>query len=169
MSRIRIALPALLLLFGATAASAQLVPGAPTTDWERARADYTTNTLRDYNALITGWGTALGEGDARSAAAHYTDAAVLLFGSTQAVKGRAAIRDYFVEVAGQLVEIRTGLTDFAASDHLAYATGPAIYTYRDANTRATHTVLGNHVTVLFREGRRWRIRSQVLSFEDPAG
>lgn len=166
MLRKSLILSAILVLCAVGTADAQLVPGAPVTDWDRARADFTITVLREYNTVINNWRENLGAGDAAGAAAHYTEGGILLVSGAEVVQGRTAIEGFLETMTGRLVEIRTGLTDFVASDQLAYATGPTLYTYRDGTSGTVRSVTGNHLTVLVREGRRWRIRSQVLKFED---
>jgi ketosteroid isomerase-like protein len=148
-----------------TTGHAQVVPGAPPTDWSVAQNEYRLNVLRDYSALIGSWHSALSGGDLAVAAATYTDRAQLLVSGHQAVQGRDSIAAFLTEFTRPLADIRTGLTDFLASDRLAYATGPMILSLRAPGSGAVRTVTGQHVTVLLREGRRWRIRSQVLKYE----
>lgn len=157
---------ALLLAVPATA-RAQHVPGAPSTDWERARRDYTASVLRDYNTVMNEWRQTLDNGDVSRALTFYSAGALVLMPGVDAVQGHDSIRSFLQRTVPNIIEIRMGLTDFVASDHLAYATGPLMYTYRTAATGPVHTVIGNHVTVIVREGRRWRIRSQVLQYEEP--
>lgn len=156
----------LMVAAGAGTASAQVVPGAPAVDWERSRAEYTHAMLGDYNELITEWREAIEAGESRRSAEHYTEGAVLIIGGQSPVQGRDSIRTYLEGIHATLVDIRTGLVDFVASDNLAFASGPVLYRYRDASG-AIHSLTGNHVTVVTRQGRRWRIRSQVLNYVDP--
>jgi ketosteroid isomerase-like protein len=158
----------LLIVPVATPAQAQQVPGAPSTDWERARADYNTRILREYTAFINQWRETLNGGDVDRALALYSDNAMVLVAGNGAVQGRDSIRAFLSGTMPRIVEILTGLNDFAASENLAYAAGPLLYTYRTGESGLVHTVSGHHVTVLVREGRRWRIRSQVLRYEEPA-
>ena len=148
--------------------AAQLVPGAPPMDWSEAQKEYRLNTLREYNTLIGGWHAALNAGNAVLAAAVYGDSAQLLLSGRDLVRGRDAIAALLGSFVPELEEIRTGVSDFLASDRLAYASGPMILQLRDAGSSAARSVRGQHVTVLVREGRRWRIHSQVLEFE-PGG
>lgn len=154
---------AALLSVAPSSMHAQLVPGAPATDWNRARTEYSLAVLRDYNALMEDWREALRDGTAAGSAEYYADEARLLVGESEPVQGRDAIRSYFERIGPSLLELRTGLTDFVASDHLAYATGPVLYRYRD-EAGATRTAVGTHVTVIARDNRRWRIRMQVLNY-----
>jgi len=166
--RLALAIAALCLSTLSVAGSAQLVPGAPPTDWSTAQNEYRLTVLREYHVLISGWYSALNDGDAAVAAASYTDSALLLVSGHDAVQGRDSIAAFLGEFTRGVQEIRTGLTDFLASDRLAYATGPMIFTVRTAGSGAARSITGQHVTVLVREGRRWRIHSQVLKYE-PAG
>jgi uncharacterized protein (TIGR02246 family) len=160
-------LGALLVTATAVPAHAQHVPGAPSIDWDRARNDYTASVLRDYNSVIAEWRETLDNGDVGRALSYYSDGAMILVPGSAAIQGRDSIRAFLQGFAPNVLEIRTGLTDFVASDYLAYATGPLMYTYRTGEAGPIHTVVGNHVTILVREGRRWRIRSQVLKYEEP--
>lgn len=158
-------LAAALLLLLAPAAQAQHVPGAPVTDWERARRDYTIAVLRDYNAVMSDWREILTEGDGNKAADFYADGAILMIPGEDPVQGRDSIRAWLRRAAPDIVDIRVALSDFVASDNLAFATGPMIYTFRETGSVAQRTISGQHVTILVRENRRWRIRSQVLRYE----
>ena len=92
---------------------------------------------------------------------------MLIVGGRPPVQGRDSIRSYLDGINATLVDIRTGLLDFVASDNLAFASGPVLYRYRD-EAGAIQSLTGSHVTVVTREGRRWRIRTQVLNYVDPA-
>jgi ketosteroid isomerase-like protein len=143
---------------------AQVPPGAPATDWDRIRAEYSVSVLREYNSLINDWRAHFEDGSAPRSADYYSEAAWFFVDGVPPMQGRDSIRNYLESIKGELVEIRTGLADFVASDNLAYATGPLLYRYRE-ESGAVRSIVGHHVTVLTREGRRWRIRSQVLSWE----
>ena len=143
---------------------AQLVPGAPATDWDRARNEYSLSVLRQYNELINEWREKFEKGEASKAADYYSEQGRLILAGQPPLQGRDSIGGYFDSIDDNLVEIRTGLTDFVASDNVAYATGPIVYRFRD-EAGATRTKVGTHVTVLARENRRWRIRTQVISYE----
>ena len=54
------------------------------------------------------------------------------------------------------------VSDFVASDRLAYALGPFYWEVRESAGAPSRVVTGTHVTILVREGRRWKIRSQIL-------
>jgi ketosteroid isomerase-like protein len=153
-----------LLLF-APPAQAQHVPGAPVTDWERARRDYTVAVMRDYNAVMSDWREVLSNGDGSRAADLYANGAILMIPGEEPVQGRDSIRAWLGRAALDIVDIRLALSDFVASDQLAFATGPMIYTFRESGSVTQRTISGQHVTILVRENRRWRIRSQVLRYD----
>jgi ketosteroid isomerase-like protein len=160
---------AALLLLAAAEGSAQHVPGAPVTDWDRTRREYTIAVLRDYNSVMSEWRERLSGGEAAKAADYYADGAVLMVSGEAPVQGRDSIRAWLVRTAPNFVDLRTALSDFVASDNLAFATGPVAYTFRESGSVAQKTIAGHHVTVLVRENRRWRIRSQVLKYDqEPA-
>lgn len=153
------------LLIAAPATTyAQLVPGAPTTDWDRARNEYSLSVLKQYNELINEWREKFERGEAQKAAEHYSEQGRLILAGQPPLQGRDSIGAYFDRIDESMVEIRTGLTDFVASDNVAYAMGPVVYRFRD-ESGATRSKVGTHVTVLARENRRWRIRTQILSYE----
>lgn len=163
----RTLIPVTFVVFGlAGTASAQIVPGAPAIDWDRSRAEYTQEMLGEYNELITKWRENFEVGRAPKSADHYAEGALLIINGQAPVQGRDSIRSYFDGIDETVVEIRTGLLDFVASDNLAFASGPLVYRFRD-ETGAIRSHTGHHVTIVTREGRRWRIRTQVLNYADP--
>lgn len=153
---------AALLLPGAT--SAQLVPGAPNTDWEREHNEFTLGVLKEFNGILTQWREALNGGRGDVAAAQYAPGAQLLVSGRTALLGRDSIAAFLKEFAATLVEIRVAPAEFHASDKLAYSAGPLILARRDSAGGPVRSYNGRHVTVLQRDGRRWRILSQVLHF-----
>lgn len=156
---------AILLFLAASETSGQRVPGAPVTDWDQTRREYTIAVMRDYDMVMTEWRETLSRGEVSKAADLYAAGAVLMVSGEAPVQGRDSIRAWLTRTAPSVVEIRTSLSDFVASDNLAYATGPVACTLRQEGSLAERTITGHHVTVLVRENRRWKIRSQVLKYE----
>lgn len=151
---------------------AQLVPGAPKTDWDRAHSEFTLDVLRQYNALMGDWRDRLHEGNASKAALHYSATAQVLVTGHGPIQGRDSIAVWLGEFASTLIEVRMSVSDFVASDRLAFAAGALLFSARaDSAATAVRPFTGRHVTVLLREGRNWRIHSQVLHFTptEPAG
>lgn len=141
---------------------AQIVPGAPTPDWERQRHEYTADVLRAYDRLITEWRIAWDNGDVAAASDLYLDDAILFVGDTVPMQGRANIAKLLGRLIPVTIELRTGLSDFVASERLAYALGPFYWEVQESGTAASRIITGTIVTILVRDGRRWRIRSQIL-------
>jgi ketosteroid isomerase-like protein len=152
----------LLTTLAPVAAPAQVIPGAPRTDWERERHEYTAEVLRAYNEVIANWREVWLRGDANATADHYSARAILLIGDSLPLEGRPAIQQYLQRVVPRTIEIRTGLSDFVASERLAYAMGPFYFVVREADGGTQDVLTGTAVTILVREGRNWRIRSQIL-------
>jgi ketosteroid isomerase-like protein len=140
----------------------QIVPGAPTTDWNRERQEFTADALRGYDRMISEWRTAWQKGDAAAVTEFYLDDALLFVGDTTPLQGKANFAQQLQRMVSLTVELRTGLSDFVASDRLAYALGPFYWETKDSAGSASRVVTGTHVTILVREGRRWKIRSQIL-------
>ncbi len=142
-------------------AMAQHVPGAPTIDWEREQQEYRLDVLRSYNQVMKEWREAWERGDAQAALRFYADGAYLFVSDQDLIEGRESIHRYLQTTLPNVIEIRTGLSDFVASDRLAYALGPFWFQYRD-NSNGVRSVSGTFVAVLVRQGRQWKIRSQVF-------
>jgi ketosteroid isomerase-like protein len=155
-------------LTAASAASAQVAPGAPAIDWDRERSEYSVEVLRSYNDLVRNWRSAWEKRDARAAAEFYSDGAYLMMADSALIQGKEAIQAYLGGKLPEIVEIRTGLSDFVASERLAYALGPFFYQYRRGGDGILQDVSGTIITVLVREGRRWKIRSQLFRIDTPA-
>lgn len=148
-------------------AHAQIVPGAPTTDWEREGHEYRAEILKAYNELIDDWRAAWERGDAKATTDFYSERGLLIVGDSASLEGRTAIKRYLEDVAPRTLEIRIGLRDFVTSERLAYARGTFYLELRVPAGMNKHVLTGTAVTVLVREGRRWRIRSQIFSLEPP--
>lgn len=140
--------------------SAQIVPGAPQPDWDRARHEYTAEVLRSYNDVMGKWRSAWLEGDVAGVMELYAEGAILMVDDSVPREGHAAIERYVRNILPRTRELRTGLSDFVASERLAYSLGP-IY-IEIAEDTAVQAYSGSAVTILVRDGRRWKIRSQIL-------
>jgi len=156
---------AVLFLMMTKAGYAQKVPGGSPTDWTREREEYTVDVLRAYNQLMTEWRNAWEHGDAKTVSSFYTDGAILFLPESEPIQGKELIGAFF-EKSLPPVEIRTGLSDFVASDRLVYALGPYWSQIRDSSGQV-RAVTGTCVTILVREGKRWKIRSQIFRLPTP--
>ncbi len=148
-------------------AQAQMIPGASDTDWNRERQLFTAEVLREFNAAMAEWRGAWQRGDARTVASFYSEGAYLVGVDGKLLRGRQAIEESLKAKLPKASEIRTGLSDFIASDRLAYAIGPFWYQYQSPD-QATETVTGTYVTVLVPERNSWKIRSQTFQREPSA-
>jgi ketosteroid isomerase-like protein len=157
---------AVFLLITAGAAAGQTVPGAPPVDWDKNRQEYSLSVLKEYNIFMDDWRALLGKSNAAELSQRYDEGAFLLVSGHDVVQGRDSIHALLRRVMPGIVELQLGLSDFVASDRLAYASGPLIYRFSDSANGSVRAVHGNHVTVLVRDGKRWRIRSQVLKYEN---
>jgi ketosteroid isomerase-like protein len=157
-------LPLILFLTVPTrAVHAQIVPGAPTTDWNRQRQEFTAEVLKAYDRTMKEWRDAWHKGDIKAVADFYLDDALLFVGDTVPLQGKDNVLKQLQRMVPNTVEMRTGLSDFVASDRLAYALGPFYWETREsAGATATRVVTGTVVTIMVRDGRRWKIRSQIL-------
>jgi ketosteroid isomerase-like protein len=140
---------------------AQIVPGAPPVDWQRERQEFTADVLRAYDRLITEWRAAWHKGDVKAVADFYQDDALFFVGDTVPLLGKANVEKQLQRMVPLTIELRTGLSDFVASDRLAYALGPFYWELKES-AGTTRVVTGTVVTILVRDGRRWKIRSQIL-------
>lgn len=141
---------------------AQVVPGAPVTDWHRERQEFTADVLRAYDRMITEWRQAWQKGDVAAVSQFYLDDALLFVGDSLPLHGKTKFTPQLERMVPLTVELRTGLSDFVASDRLAYALGPFYWEVRESAGATSRVITGTHVTILVREGRRWKIRSQIL-------
>lgn len=156
----------LLLCFSWSGASAQVVPGQGSLDWNRERAGYTADLLRDYNSLMSDWREAWQEGDTSSLAALYSEGAYFFTPDQQVIQGKQAIQRHHATGA-PVLDVRTGVSDFVASARLAYAVGP--FWYQQEVAGEVRTISGTYITVMAREAGRWKIRSQVFTPQQDTG
>ena len=149
----------------ASPTAAQVGRGAPNINWDRDRNEYSAEVLKAYNDVMQSWRDAWQGEDAKAMADLYTDAAYLILPDAELIQGRDSIRSALSNALPGLVEVRTGLTEFMASDRTAYALGPFWYRIRVGEN--ARTLIGTHVTILIREGRTWKIRTQIFTSAPP--
>lgn len=155
----------LALLLGMPAlAEGQMLPGAERTDWERQAQQYSAESLKEFNAMMARWRAAWVQGNLKAATDLYAEGAYLMLPDTDLLEGRARIQEALSTRLPRVEEVRTGLTDFMTSDRLAYAVGPFFFQMRD-ESGATQTLSGTFMAVAVRDGRGWKIRSQVMRLE----
>jgi ketosteroid isomerase-like protein len=163
VARCSLALVLLLPAFPA-ALGAQVLPIPRQTDWEQERQRYLGEALREFNRMLNDWRAAAEADDARAASRFYTSAATLHFQEGAPAEGRAAIERKLQEVLPTIGGLRTGVSDFSASSNLAFAVGRFWYDEAGSDGIATG-VTGTYMVVAERQGRDWRIRSQMFKPE----
>lgn len=145
---------------------AQVLPIPPAPDRQREMQQYNIEVLKHYNSVMSSWRNAWKEQDARALARLYTDDAVLLPADREPVQGRGAIEAHFRESLDGTRDIQTGVADFSSSATLAVASG-RYWQEVESEDGGVRRVSGTYMAVLRRDGRSWRIRSQLFR-PDPA-
>ncbi len=143
-------------------------PGAPGSDGysaAAARAEFYADVLEHTNEVLSKWRQAWAEDDLDAVLELYTEDALFIFTNDAPVQGREAIREKLVTLLEQTGEVQAAFTDFDASGRMGLISGLLTFQMRDA--RRSRTVGGLHMTVLIRQGRDWRIRSQLFRLDDP--
>lgn len=155
-------LAALALACAAGTARAQTLPGVEDVDFNAQTRDYNVAILREYQKVMDQWRQAWERKDARGLASIYTPAAYVVFEDGNPVQGSGAIQALFQSRLADKGSVRTGVTDFVASDRLAYAIGSYVYEEKEADG-TLREVTGTFVSVLVRDRDHWKLRSQVLT------
>ncbi len=140
------------------------VPTAPNLQQEMQR--YSAEVLKHYNSLLTNWRNAWRAQDAHALARLYTEDAILLPPDSEPLQGRQAIQAHFQEILDATRDIQIGVADFSSSSTLAAASGRYWQEVAGAAGEVSR-ISGTYMTVLRRDGRSWRIRSQLFR-PDPA-
>lgn len=143
-------------------------PGAPGGDGysaAAARAEFYADVLEHTNEVLAKWRRAWAEDDLDAVLELYTEDALFIFTNDAPVQGREAIREKLVTLLERTGEVQAAFTDFDASGRMGLISGLLTFQMRDA--RRSRTVGGLHMTVLIRQGRDWRIRSQLFRLDEP--
>lgn len=156
-----------IVAFGLIAPSmlrAQVLP-VQTQDVQREMREYTAEVLKEYHGLMNEWSAAWERRDARALAQRYTDDAILYMDGEEPVQTRRAIEEHFRRVLSTSGQARLGVVDFVVSGSLAFGSGR--YTYEGSSAEGALPIeSGTYTVLLRREGRRWRIRSQLFRAEE---
>lgn len=142
-------------------------PGAPGGDGysaAAARAEFYADVLEHTNEVLAKWRRAWAEDDLDAVLELYTEDALFIFTNDAPVQGREAIREKLVTLLERTGEVQAAFTDFDASGRMGLISGLLTFQMRDA--RSSRTVGGLHMTVLIRQGRDWRIRSQLFRLDE---
>jgi ketosteroid isomerase-like protein len=136
-------------------------PFTPPLDWQSEAREYRSAVVRAYVALLEDVRNAWLSADAAQSASHYTEDATLLVDDVGLLQGKGSIEAYLQESLTDLLELRTGLTDFVTSDRMAYGIGP-FWLRRRAEDGTVREVAGTYALVAYRVGRTWKIRSHII-------
>jgi hypothetical protein len=144
----------------ATVAHAQLIPGGRTVDVDLQRAQFNSVMLKTIRATIDVWqlGWPIAGGRNRIVE-QYSEAATLVQPGGALISGTDAIRAVTDSLRARVRSATVAFTDFEASEGIAYIYGPLTL---DPRVPTLAAVNGQHLTVLKRESKGFRIRSQLL-------
>lgn len=167
MRYVRLPLPLLLaLLVPATAAAQSGVPGGSDPNASRALRDrYYTYVMEHANRVNARWRSAWAADEVADLAELYTEDALLVPPNATPVYGREAIGHYLERLLPRTRDVHISLVDFDASEGMAYLSGRCHFEVEWA-LGASRTVEGRYVTILRRDGRTWRIRAHVFTFDE---
>lgn len=157
-------LPLALLLssIAATDVGAQVVPGMRGADMQQELQEFTHRMMQEVQRELRSWSDDWARGNPERVASYYANDGLLLLGGTALARGRHEVESLLGEVLGENGAIQVATDDFTVSGDMAYAFGR--YWFRGARLEtATMPATGNFLMVLRRRGRRWEIRSQVLT------
>lgn len=143
-------------------------PGAPGGDGysaAAARAEFYADVLEHTNEVLSKWRQAWADDDLDAVLELYTEDALFIFTNDAPVQGREAIREKLVTLLETTGEVQAAFTDFDASGRMGLISGLLTFQMQDA--RRSRTVGGLHMTVLIRQGRDWKIRSQLFRLDEP--
>jgi len=163
--RIRLLCRSVLLAFiavlGAGAARAQVLPVPRGADSKQEMREFNAESLRGVSGMLAEWRGAWARNDARGAARFYTDDALLLIGDGKPLRGRQEIESGFGGILSTSGVIQVAVDDFVASGNVAYAFGN--FWYQGEQGESAPAVAGTYVMLFRRDGRSWKIRSQMFS------
>lgn len=161
VARRSLALLALSTALGAGAAHAQVLPIPRAADSRQEMREFNAEALRGVSGMLAEWRGAWARNDAGQAARFYTDDALLLIGDGKPLRGRTEIESGFAGILSTTGVIQVGVDDFVASGNVAYAFGN--FWYQNEEGESAPTVSGTYVMLFRRDGRHWKIRSQMFS------
>jgi CubicO group peptidase (beta-lactamase class C family)/ketosteroid isomerase-like protein len=148
------ALAALLL---ATPGAGQM-PGGRGVDTDLQRAQFTSVMLGVVRAQISEWMDVWQSGSVDQLARRYSPTATIVPPGGRPVQGPDEIAEFSAASMALASDAALSITDFDASEGIAYMYGP--YTFAPRHAGEQHAT-GHHVTLLQRDGRTWRIRAQL--------
>jgi uncharacterized protein (TIGR02246 family) len=152
---------AFFVALGAGAARAQVSPIPRAPDNKQEMREFNAESLRGVSGMLAEWRGAWARNDARQAARFYTEDALLLIGDGKPLRGRAEIEAGFAGILSTSGVIQVAVDDFVASGIVAYAFGN--FWYQNEEGDNAPAISGTYVMLFRRDGRNWKIRSQMFS------
>jgi ketosteroid isomerase-like protein len=143
------------------AASQTGVPGPGITSNRRHMTDFLNEVNQRVTGLTRQWRGAWVRDEIDDLVDLYTEDAVLILAEGEPIRGHRRLKQYFEESLATLGGAQLSETDFHASGRMALMSGPFSYLIQGENGLSWQ-VTGTHVTVFLREGRDWKIRSQIF-------
>jgi uncharacterized protein (TIGR02246 family) len=130
------------------------------------RADvrqYNVESMLEYHDLVREWSSAWARADVSRTARFYLDDATFVPEGGVLVQGRREIEESLRELLPKRRDLQLQISDFEVRGTLLYGLGS--FTYREPveGSAGMRTVSGTYMTVMQRNGRTWRIRSQIFS------
>lgn len=156
-----LALLAVFAALGAGAAGAQMTPIPRAPDNKAEMREFNAESLRGVSGMLAEWRGAWARNDARQASRFYTEDALLLIGDGKPLRGRTEIEAGFAGILSTSGVIQVAVDDFVASGSVAYAYGN--FWYQNEEGESAPAVSGTYVMLFRRDGRNWKIRSQMFS------
>jgi CubicO group peptidase (beta-lactamase class C family)/ketosteroid isomerase-like protein len=153
--------PAVAVLLAVTPAAAQNpggLPGGRGVDTDVQRAQFTGVMLGVVRAQIGEWMDLWQAASPELLARHYTSTATLVPPGGRPVQGPEELAGFAAVSMATISDAGLTITDFDASEGIAYMYGAYSFTPRRAGELLA---TGHHVTLLQREGRAWRMRAQL--------
>lgn len=152
-------------VLGVATTLAQEVPGSDTPPPGHMKARYLAYVRESLDTLMAAWESGWNLGAAGALADSYAEDALLVAGGGAPIVGREKIVEHLRSARSTAGRITVGLSDFAASDNIAFEFGSFRFIPPEGDARAT-SGFGHYLAVIRRYGRHWRIRAQLLL---PAG
>jgi ketosteroid isomerase-like protein len=140
-------------------------PGYPQLNPGAVRAEYLAEVLDRINELLADWGDTWSRDLPDELADLYHESAVLIPPNGPVVRGRSAIRDYFVDALPEHGHIEAFMLDFDASGEMSQVFGNYMLGIQQGAEAGTQKS-GPMITVYVRRGRTWLIRSQIFLSAD---
>jgi uncharacterized protein (TIGR02246 family) len=124
---------------------------------------YAAETLQEYQNIIRDWTAAWGRGSARDVARLYLEDATLVPEGGVILRGRREIVPALDPLLASRRNVRINLVEYEVRGTLFYALGSYTHSEVVDGNGNNRNVTGMVVTILQRDGRSWRIRSQIFS------